>query len=178
MRLTGDDDLLRIGGAAIGGDLVGLDHPVEGELDRLGVERRAVVEGHALLQREGVGEAVGGHLPALGQARDDLAFVRHPDQRLADVERDADRGVEVGHARIEVAVKVAAEGIGQGAARLDVLAHDPRPAPTGAAGRRHCVEPRGRQGGRAARCPTEKHASIERSVHGFLLHTFRISGQL
>jgi hypothetical protein len=44
---------------------------VERELDRLGVERLAVVELHALAQLEGVGLEVGRDLPALGQQRRD-----------------------------------------------------------------------------------------------------------
>jgi hypothetical protein len=49
-----------------------VEHAVEVELHRLGVEGRAVVEGDAVAQLEGVDGAVLADLPALGQRRLDL----------------------------------------------------------------------------------------------------------
>ena len=58
-----------------------VQHPVEGELHRLGVQRRAVVEGHALAQVEPVGQSVVRDLPAFGQLRHDVQRARTRSRR-------------------------------------------------------------------------------------------------
>jgi len=64
---------------------------VEVRADGLGVERRAVVERHALLEREGVGHAVLGRLPALGEQRGGVGGAGlGADEALEDLTRDAE----------------------------------------------------------------------------------------
>ena len=79
-----------------------VEHPVEGELDRLGIERRPVVELDALAKVEGVGQAVVGDVPGLRQRRLGLQrAVLIADQAVIHVHQDAevvDRGVD---ARVE-----------------------------------------------------------------------------
>ena len=73
---------------------------------------------------EGVAQAVFAGFPGFGQARHDLGGGRHPDQRLADIEHDADGRIEKGHLRVERAVDIEAEPVDQRAAVL--IALDPR----------------------------------------------------
>jgi hypothetical protein len=76
---------------------------VEVEADRLGVEVRAVVEGHALFEGEDVGRVVR-LLPALGEERGGVGGAGHrADEALEHLARDAERlavarerGVEAG----------------------------------------------------------------------------------
>ena len=68
-----------------------VQHAVEVELDRLGIERRAVVELDALPEREGVGLAVRGNLPLLGQRRFDLQrAAAEPDEAVIEVHQDTE----------------------------------------------------------------------------------------
>lgn len=51
--------------------------PLKGELDGLGIELRAVVEGHVLAQVEGVFQPVLADLPGLGEERlDGTLFIQ------------------------------------------------------------------------------------------------------
>ena len=63
---------------------LGID-AIEGELDVLGVECAAVVEGDAFIELEGVGQPVLGNLPGLGERRDDGAIGGEARQALEDV---------------------------------------------------------------------------------------------
>ncbi|MCY1287609.1 hypothetical protein D9M68_609520 [compost metagenome] len=76
---------LRVGEAALGHFVpwVGrVEHALEAEHHVVGAQRAARLEivggmeGHARAQLEAVGQAIGGDLPALGQARDQLAVLR------------------------------------------------------------------------------------------------------
>ena len=67
---------------------VGIDDAVEGVLHRLGVERRAVVEGHIVAQLEGVFRRIVVHRPLGGQAGHKDARLTLPDQRIRHVQRD------------------------------------------------------------------------------------------
>ena len=74
--------------------------PVDAELHRGRVERRAVVKDHVLSQLERVEEPVGGDLPRVRGARHELAVGRDAQEAAADVHRDPvqlvpGRGVEV-----------------------------------------------------------------------------------
>jgi hypothetical protein len=74
-----------------------VDLPLDGELHRLRVERRAVVEGDVLPELERVAQAVLRYRPGLGQPRHHLrALVGEGHQRLDDAPADPVR-VEVGH---------------------------------------------------------------------------------
>ena len=103
-----------------------IDDPVHRELHRRGVERRAVAELDALLQLKRVRLHVGGDRPRLGERRDEVPRVRLPHERLADILRHADRGIEVGDVRVHRAVQIKTEPVeerpalrrsGRGAAR-------------------------------------------------------------
>ena len=94
----------------------GIDHPIHGEFDGFGIERRAVVELDALFEFEGVLLGVRRDVPRVGQTGYELAGFRLPDQRLAHVERYADGRIEVGDLRIERIVYVETEPVGQAAA--------------------------------------------------------------
>ena len=59
-----------------------IGHVVQVGLDRCRVERRAVGEVHVIAQMEGVHQAVGRHLPALGQPRTYLPLLVHRYQRV------------------------------------------------------------------------------------------------
>ncbi len=89
--------------AELVGRMLGVELPLDGELHRLGVEGRPVVELDGLAQLERVPEAVLRDGPGFGQPGDDLgAVLREGDQRLGDAPRDAVR-IEVRHlGRIEV----------------------------------------------------------------------------
>ena len=65
--LARDDDRFRIDLFTGRVQLASLDHAIEGELDRLGVERGAIVEGHTFLQFEGVRQSVVRDFPRFGQ---------------------------------------------------------------------------------------------------------------
>src|SRR3546814_10508113 len=68
-----------------------VEHPVEVELDRRRVQRRAVVKGDAVTQGEGVGPAGIGDRPSLGQRRLGLQAaspIAH--QPVIDVHQDAE----------------------------------------------------------------------------------------
>ncbi len=95
----------REGAGVVLGVLV-VQHAVEVELDRFGVERRAVVELDALAEREGVGLAVRGNLPLLGQRRFDLQrAAAEPDEAVVEVHQDAEivgRGDRVGVQRLRL----------------------------------------------------------------------------
>ena len=71
-----EDGLLRFG--------LRVNDAVQVELHRLGVEEGAVVELDILTKVEGVGQAVVGDLPGLGQARHELAVQVLPDQGVVD----------------------------------------------------------------------------------------------
>ena len=59
--------------------------PVEGEFHILRIHRRAVVEGHALVQPEGIDQPVVGNLPAFGQRRRNGAIGQIARQALVDI---------------------------------------------------------------------------------------------
>ena len=63
----------------------------EGVLHVGGRERTPVVPGHAPLQVEGVFQTVRACVPRFGEARTDIEFGIHPDQRVVDLAGDADR---------------------------------------------------------------------------------------
>jgi hypothetical protein len=89
--------------AELVGGMVGIDLALDGELHGLGVQRRAVVEGDAPPQLEGVLEAVLRNGPGLREAGHDLrALLGEGDQGLDDASPHAVR-VEIGDlGRIEV----------------------------------------------------------------------------
>ena len=78
-----------------------VDDPVEVELDRLGVERRAVVELDVATQLEGDAPAVPGALPRLGEPRYQLTVRRPIEQVLGEEgEQLDDRDAGVALARV------------------------------------------------------------------------------
>ena len=89
--------------AQLVGGMVGIDLALDGELDGLGVQRRAVMEGDAPPELEGVLESVLRDGPGLREAWHDLrALLGEGDQGLDDASSHAVR-VEVGDlGRIEV----------------------------------------------------------------------------
>jgi len=89
--LDGGEEESERKGSGVGEGMIFLQHPVEVELDRFGIERRAVVEFDALPQLESVGLAVLGDGPALGQRRFDLQrAVLIADQPVIEIHQDAE----------------------------------------------------------------------------------------
>ena len=79
-----------------------VEHAIEVELDRVGVEVAAVVELHALAQREGVGLAVRRHGPGFGEARFDVEARRLVAQQpVVDVAEDPEVADRHGLGRVE-----------------------------------------------------------------------------
>ena len=74
------------------------------------------MESDAPPQPEGVGFGVGRHVPRLGERRHEMPRGGLPDERLAHVQGDADRGVEIGDLRIHRIVQVEPEPVDQRAA--------------------------------------------------------------
>src|SRR5262249_10488097 len=68
----------------VGRRVRGIDDAVEVELDGVGVERRAVVEGEALAEVEGVLQSVRGDVPTLGQHALDVLVRTDGGQRVVD----------------------------------------------------------------------------------------------
>ena len=95
----GEEEREREGSGVVVG-VVLVEHPVEVELDRLRVERRAVVEADAVSELEGVLGAVVADRPALRERRLDLQGpVSVANETVVDVHEDAevvDRGDRVG----------------------------------------------------------------------------------
>ena len=69
--------------------------------DVVRVELLAVVELHALADREDVGLAVLGDLHAFGELRDRLCVLVARVERLVDMQRDVARGLRRGHVGVE-----------------------------------------------------------------------------
>ena len=79
-----------------------IDHAIEIELQRLGVERGAVVEFHILAQFQRPGFEIARRFPRGGQAGDVLERIRVDiDQPVEDVDKHVGRLVEVADVRIE-----------------------------------------------------------------------------
>jgi hypothetical protein len=93
---------------------LGVDDPLEVELDRLGVERRPVVERRALDQAEGDGQPVLRGLERLGEPGPDGALVVDGDQRLDHVVDHVLHGRRGLAGGVE-GVRVDADGDGEGA---------------------------------------------------------------
>ena len=84
---------------------VRVDDVVEVRLDGGGVEGRAVVEGDALLELEGVLEAVVGDLPRVGQPRLEAAVRVLDDQGVEGVPEDERRDIGGGRVEVELATR-------------------------------------------------------------------------
>ena len=96
---------------------------VEVELHRLGIEGRAVMEGHVLAQVEDVFRVFWPALPGLGQHADELigGARSEVDERLVDLLQDPERLAVTGQERVEARCQ-ARSGEHQGAARLSFTA--------------------------------------------------------
>ena len=83
-------------GAGVVVRMLRIEHPVEGELHRVGVERRAVMEAHAVAEVERVGQPVLGNVPGLGEQRLDVEGAGFESCQAVVNVADKPHGVDVG----------------------------------------------------------------------------------